>query len=61
VIDGGQATVGPSHTKAAFFQFIEGLRRGYLVQQVQIYVKNRRCFGGFLSNNMSPPDFLEQR
>ena len=47
VVDGGDGAFRPAHLAARGAQALEGLRRGDLVNQVQVDIKQRRLVGGF--------------
>ncbi len=60
VIDRGQGEVGAAHRSPREAQTLEGLRRGHLVDQVQVYVQQVRLAGRG-ADQMLVPHFLEQR
>jgi hypothetical protein len=63
VIDGGEAAVRPPDPQSTLFQFGESLRRGHLVQKVEVDVKDGRCAiaagRGLLSHDVTLPDLFE--
>jgi hypothetical protein len=60
MIQRGQHLAGATHGQAALAQFGERLRRGHLVDQVQVDVKRGRGGGGFGDDFVCVPDFFEQ-
>ena len=61
VIDGGQRAVGAAHPPAGQPQAVEGLRRGHLVDQVQVHVEDGRPVGAGRAHLVRIPDLLEER
>jgi hypothetical protein len=61
MIDGCKTAVGPAYPQFPAFQLIEGLWRGYFVQQLQVDIQDGGRFRGFVPDQVAPPDFLEKR
>ena len=61
VIHGGHRPLGAPHLEAALAQPGEGLRRGDLVDQVQVDVEDGRRVGAGGAHQVGLPDLLEHR
>ena len=58
VVDRGDRPVGLAHPASGRAQAVEGLRRGDLVDQVQVDIEKRQAVGG-RRDDVLVPDFLE--
>ena len=58
VVNRGHGAVGLAHPASGRAQAVEGLRRGDLVDQVQVYVEKRQAVGR-RRDYVLVPDFLE--
>ena len=58
VVDGGDGAIGAAHLAAGEAEAFEGLRRGDLVDQLQVDVEQRRLALG-RDDDVLVPDFFE--
>ena len=61
MVHGGDGAVRPPHAQAALAQGGEGLRRGDLVDEMQVDEQDRGRVRGRRTHDVPVPDFLEQR
>ena len=61
VVHGGEGQLRPPHLQPPLAQHREGLRRGDLVNEMQVDVEDGRGVGGFRRHLVAAPHLLEQR
>ncbi len=61
VVDRREGAVGPAHPAAGEPQAVEGLRRGHLVDQVEVHVEQGLLAAPLRDHLVGLPDLLEQR
>ncbi len=61
MIDGGDGALGPAHAKAALAQHVECLRRGDLVDEVEVHIEHRGRLRRLGRDEVRIPDLLEER
>ena len=59
MVDGGDVAVGTAQLAAGEAQAVEGLRRGDLVDELEVDVEDRRLACG-LGDEVRLPDFFEE-
>src|ERR1700722_323116 len=59
MVRGGERPVGPADLASAQRQALQRLRRGHSVNQMKVYINQRRL-ANFLADHMSIPNLVEQ-